>query len=161
MYRIIGADRKEYGPISGDQVRQWIAEGRLNAASRIQSEGSDQWKTMAELPEFAAAVPRPQGPIVIAPAPAAPAKNALAIWSLVTSIVSLVCCCGILAPVSIVLGAIALSQIKQNPAQTGRGLAMAGLLIGCFVMLLHLIAIIAAALNPNLLDSIKNAFNQP
>ena len=31
MYRIIGGDGREYGPISLDQMRQWIAEGRVNA----------------------------------------------------------------------------------------------------------------------------------
>ena len=30
-YTIIGGDTKEYGPISADDVRQWISEGRLNA----------------------------------------------------------------------------------------------------------------------------------
>ena len=28
MYRILGADGKQYGPISADVLRQWIAQGR-------------------------------------------------------------------------------------------------------------------------------------
>ena len=163
VYKIIGADGKEYGPISGEQVRQWMAEGRVNAASRIQVEGSNQWKLVAEVPEFAGALPAQAAhpaPIVMMAAPAAPPNNALAIWALVTGILSLVCCCGLLAPVSIVLGAIALSQIKQDPSQRGKGLALAGLLIGCFVLLLNVIGWIAVALNPTLLDAIRNALNQ-
>ena len=31
MYLIIGGDGKEYGPISGADLRKWIAEGRLSA----------------------------------------------------------------------------------------------------------------------------------
>jgi hypothetical protein len=59
MYRIIGADGKEYGPISAEQLRQWIAEGRVNAQTRVLAEGATEWKTIAETPEFAAAVPSP------------------------------------------------------------------------------------------------------
>jgi uncharacterized membrane protein len=53
MYKIIGADGKEYGPVNTELLRQWIAEGRLNAQSRVQPEGSPDWKTVGELPEFA------------------------------------------------------------------------------------------------------------
>src|SRR5256884_2188133 len=34
MYKIIGADQKEYGPITADQVRQWMAEGRANGQTQ-------------------------------------------------------------------------------------------------------------------------------
>ncbi|MEI6085096.1 MAG: GYF domain-containing protein [Verrucomicrobiota bacterium] len=54
MYKIIGADGREYGPISSDQLRQWIAEGRANAHTRVQAEGATEWKSLAEMPEFAA-----------------------------------------------------------------------------------------------------------
>lgn len=52
MFKIIGADGKEYGPISGDQIRQWIREGRANAQTRIQLEGRDDWTTLGEFSEF-------------------------------------------------------------------------------------------------------------
>ena len=52
MYRIRGADQKVYGPVSGEVVRRWIAEGRANAQSLIQAEGVNQWKALAEFPEF-------------------------------------------------------------------------------------------------------------
>ena len=29
MYRIQGADQRQYGPVSADIVRQWIAQGRI------------------------------------------------------------------------------------------------------------------------------------
>jgi len=56
MYRIIGADLKEYGPITQDQICQWIAEGRADAHSRAQSDDSVEWKPLSEFPEFAAAL---------------------------------------------------------------------------------------------------------
>src|SRR4051812_34825577 len=52
MYKIIGADQKEYGPISGDQIRQWIAEGRVNGQTQVCAEGTQDWKPLSAFPEF-------------------------------------------------------------------------------------------------------------
>jgi hypothetical protein len=39
MYKIIGADGKEYGPVSTEQLRQWLTEGRVNNQTRVLAEG--------------------------------------------------------------------------------------------------------------------------
>jgi hypothetical protein len=52
MYRIIGADGNQYGPISAEQLRQWIAEGRANAQTKVLAEGTTEWKPLSEFPEF-------------------------------------------------------------------------------------------------------------
>ncbi len=57
MYKIIGADGKEYGPITAEQLKQWIAEGRANHQTRALSEGATEWKALAEIPELAVALP--------------------------------------------------------------------------------------------------------
>jgi TM2 domain-containing membrane protein YozV len=59
MYRIIGADGKEYGPVTAEQLKQWIAEGRANAQTRVRPEATGEWKWLSELPEFAAALLTP------------------------------------------------------------------------------------------------------
>jgi len=66
MYRIIGGDGQEYGPVSASEVRQWIAEGRLNAESRIRPEAAPEWTTLGALPEFAGGA-RPAYPGAPAP----------------------------------------------------------------------------------------------
>ena len=146
MYRIIGADGNEYGPIAAEQVRQWVAEGRLNGVSKIQVDGSGEWKELREMPEFAALVPPPPPPFTPGAAPrpgyagTLPPANPLAGWALGTGIASLPCCgLLILSPVSIVLGAMALSQINQNPKQGGRGLATAGIVLGCISLVMGII----------------------
>jgi uncharacterized membrane protein len=53
MYKIIGADQKEYGPVSAEQLRAWIAEGRVNGQTSVWSEGAAEWKPLAAFPEFA------------------------------------------------------------------------------------------------------------
>jgi TM2 domain-containing membrane protein YozV len=61
MFKIIGTDGKTYGPVSEQQLRQWIGEGRVNASTLIQPEGSADWKPLSEFPQFAQAAPPPLG----------------------------------------------------------------------------------------------------
>ena len=56
MYKIIGVDGHEYGPVTSEQLRQWITEGRANAQTKVQLEGAAEWKSLAEFPEFHAAL---------------------------------------------------------------------------------------------------------
>lgn len=53
MYRIIGADQQEYGPVSSEGLRQWIADGRANSQTLVQREGETGWQPLGSLPEFA------------------------------------------------------------------------------------------------------------
>ena len=61
MYRVIGIDGQEYGPVSADEIRRWIAAGRLNAQSKAVPEGASESKPLAEFPEFADALRRGSG----------------------------------------------------------------------------------------------------
>lgn len=63
MYKILGADGKEYGPITAEQLRQWIAEGRVNGQTKILTEGATEWKPLAEIPELAAVSPVRPAPL--------------------------------------------------------------------------------------------------
>jgi len=53
MFKVIGSDGKEYGPISGDQLRQWIQEGRAGASTQVRREGDADWAALHSLSEFA------------------------------------------------------------------------------------------------------------
>jgi hypothetical protein len=52
MYTIIGGDGKEYGPVTAEQVRSWIAGGRANLETKVKEVGGDTWKTVADFPEI-------------------------------------------------------------------------------------------------------------
>lgn len=67
MYKIIGADHKEYGPITAAVLRQWIAQGRANAQTSVLAEGSGDWKPLADFPELAAALPIAMPPSLSVP----------------------------------------------------------------------------------------------
>ncbi|MDB6122592.1 MAG: hypothetical protein JWQ71_1585 [Pedosphaera sp.] len=72
MYKIIGANQTEYGPVTADQIRQWIAEGRATTQTLAQMEGETGWKPLSEFPEFAgnfAAAPPTGNPPAFGAAP--------------------------------------------------------------------------------------------
>ena len=62
-YTIIGGDKKEYGPVSAAEVRQWITEGRLNGDTLIRSDNDTEWRPLSTFLEFAPVLqPRLQTP---------------------------------------------------------------------------------------------------
>jgi len=75
MYFIIGGDQKEYGPITADELRKWIAEGRLNAQSRVKAESDAEWRPLAAFPEFADALGVPTPAPIIPPRLGAPSAG--------------------------------------------------------------------------------------
>ncbi|HUH72341.1 MAG TPA: DUF4190 domain-containing protein [Mycobacterium sp.] len=73
--------------------------------------------------------------------PSQPGTNGLAIASLISSFTGLFCCIGSI--VAIVLGTIALDQIKRS-RQDGSGLAVAGIVIGVATLVVSLVVAIFA-----------------
>jgi hypothetical protein len=79
MYRIIGGDQQEYGPITSDDLRRWIGEGRLSEQSLVQAEGSGEWRPLSAFPEFTEALRAQAGQMPLAGPPAPPVSTA--VWS--------------------------------------------------------------------------------
>ena len=157
MYKIIGADGREYGPITADQLREWIAEGRADAQTRAWAEGASQWKPLTEYLEFAAALGRTP-PLWPATAPISttptPRTNSLAFTGMIMGVLAVTCgmCCCYGMPfnlLGIVFSLVALAQIRNDPhSQEGRGLAIAGLLLSlASIVLAVLLLTIGLALN--------------
>ena len=63
MYTILGSDGNEYGPVDAAEIRQWLAQGRVNSDTKIRAEGTTEWKRLAELPELAGVTGRPADPV--------------------------------------------------------------------------------------------------
>lgn len=76
MYYIQGADQKEYGPVSADQLRQWIGENRLNRFSPARADGESLWKTLGDFPEFADVLGAGGAPTAAAPPSLPPTVSA-------------------------------------------------------------------------------------
>lgn len=52
MFTIIGGDGKEYGPVTADQIRGWVAEGRANLDTKAKAVGSEEWRRVGDYAEF-------------------------------------------------------------------------------------------------------------
>ena len=55
-YTIIGGDQKQYGPVTAEQLREWIPDGRVNAQTQVKAEGDAEWRPLSAFPEFADAL---------------------------------------------------------------------------------------------------------
>lgn len=98
MYKIIGSDGKQYGPINLEQLKQWLAEGRLNQDSKVQAEGETTWRNLRDLPELASLwqTPPPPPSSFVAITPNQDAAERLvrgpAIFMIVLSVLNILAC---------------------------------------------------------------------
>ena len=157
MYHIIGGDGKEYGPITTDQIRDWLAQGRINRRTRVRPESSAEWKPADEIPELASLFepmkvpPVDQGapPLIKPPVNRRPAKG-LAVMSFVLGLSSFVLCLSALAAFPAILcGHVARRRAARSPAQFGgHGFATTGLALGYLNIICSLVLL--AMVLPNL-----------
>lgn len=134
MYRIIGIDNQQYGPVTAEQIRRWVAENRVHAQMPAQLEGTQEWKPLASFAEFADEFKAPptltpaQPPAAQPPTMASAAKASSKIPAGI---------CGIL------LGSLGIHKFILG--YTGAGLIMLLVsLLSCFILspVMHLIGLI-------------------
>jgi hypothetical protein len=152
MYKIIGTDGKEYGPIDGEGLRTWISEGRAHSQSLVRKDGETQWQSLGTLPEFAwAAAPAPVA--VGLPPPASgnetvatiiPYRNPQALVAYYLGLFSLFHVLGFfLAVVAVILGIRGLLFAGRNPQAKGKVHAWVGIICGGLFGLFNLLIIVA------------------
>ena len=147
MYKIIGVDGKEYGPITAEQLRQWIAEGRANLQTRVLPDGAAQWVTVADLPEFTGAPP-PVPPGLMSPLPVAGTTPA-GVNAVNGPAIGLMCSAGLgflyhgISLLSLLLGHRTImpmsggyghAMVSFGSRGFGAGMAAVGLLMGAVVL---------------------------
>jgi len=97
MYKILGGDGKEYGPVSAETLQQWVREGRANAQTQVQAEGGTTWTALGMVPELAAAAsaapPASGTPGVISSAAVGIPPGTKIPNYLVQAILVTLCCC--------------------------------------------------------------------
>lgn len=150
MYKIIGADKAEYGPVTADTIREWIKHGRINSKTQVQPVGSTGWKPLSACAEFTDVLAA--GAVAPPPLPSGAATpgqmSSMAIVSLVLGILGLVSF-GLTALVGLVLGIVSLVKINNSRgALKGQGVALAGTIVSGFFLLM--LPIFAAMLLPAL-----------
>jgi hypothetical protein len=138
----VARDGKELGIFSIEEINRQLVAGILRPTDLGWYEGAAAWAALSTVPGVTVtppgatpAVPAP-ALVTAASAPLVPPRKTeqLAVLSLIFSILGLFgFCCGFFmtaAIAGIVCGHIALSRIKANPELEGRGLAMAGVVVG-------------------------------
>jgi hypothetical protein len=153
MYKIVGNDGKTYGPVTADQIREWIAQGRIENRTAVLSTGGVEWTFVGLLPEFAPLFH--SSPPVIAPPKVSAIltnkTNGFATAGLVCGILSCLCCCGCpFSVLGLIFSIIALVQINtRTEKQAGWGLALAGLICSAISLLISFgLGIFQLALTP-------------
>jgi hypothetical protein len=160
MYKILGSDGNEYGPVSAEQVKKWIAENRVEKKTPVIPEGGADWVFLGSLPEFAAdfalppSVPPPKSaPPVPLPAAAPktadrpeddkpekqgeqdvthdPRENSRAWMAYCLGVISVVPPFGALVGIpALILGILGLRFLRRNPEVGGRFHAWMGIILG-------------------------------
>jgi len=150
MYKIMGADQREYGPATSEQVREWIAANRANAQTLASFDGSP-WKPLSTFPEFADALrtitPPPMPQATYAGGYPGARANTAAISGLVLCIVGT--CCSPLSIIGLVLCVVGLVQIQKSPQEytTSNVIPIVGIVIALIDFVLIGIAISSGAIH--------------
>jgi hypothetical protein len=138
-------DGTKYGPVSAQDLHQWLAEGRLKPTDQVWTEGMVDWVPFNTVEELNSGVaPQPYAP---APMRTAPQQgNGMAVAGMVLGIVSLVLICiWFLSPICAIVG-LCLSVVGKKRAEetnTGKGMAIAGIVLSCVTLALLIIGLIA------------------
>jgi hypothetical protein len=51
-YFMIGGDKREYGPVDAELIRQWVREGRANGETLLRAENETEWKPLRTFADF-------------------------------------------------------------------------------------------------------------
>jgi uncharacterized RDD family membrane protein YckC len=81
MFKILGTDGKEYGPVTQGNVIEWIRDGRANLQTKARKGDETEWKTLGDFPEF---VPTGTTPAFVPPSfvpPSRPTPEVAAVTS--------------------------------------------------------------------------------
>jgi hypothetical protein len=153
----------QLGPVEEAVLRAKIASGEISAADLVWREGMSDWLTCGKVAELAshlgqaAVAPVGPGPGGAAGSPYAPSSfpggvgvppvSGLAVASLVCGIVGLVTCMFLVGIPAVVCGHMALNRISTPGIQLGgRGMAIAGLVMGYISIALGIGALLLFAL---------------
>lgn len=159
MEYYIGIHGVQSGPFSEVVIREKIASHAFPPDTLCWKDGWPEWRPLSQaFPSTTSTPPPPLPPMVQrwpgSPTPAASpvdptqaTTSGLAIASLILGVVGFV---GFITAIpAVICGHIACSNIKSsNGAQKGRGLAIAGLVLGYFVISLFPVGLVAAMAIP-------------
>ncbi len=149
-------DGQQIGPVDFSEIERLHENGALASDALVWQQGTPNWVKLSTVlwaapttPGATTTVGSPD-PVLstgsispAAPAALAPAKtNTFAIVSLVLGILSPFCCGCLTGIPAIIFGHLALNKLKADSGETGKGLAMAGLILGYLAIVITIVYVI-------------------
>jgi hypothetical protein len=136
MQIYIHRNNQQLGPFTEDEVKAQLAAGTLSAQDHVWWQGQQGWIPLAQSFLVTGATPPVPGAPAVPPTATAavaggtaPTTSSVAIAALVCGCLSIICSIFTAIP-AIILGHMGMSQTRKNPALQGRGMALAGLILG-------------------------------
>ena len=138
MQYYIHHNNQQLGPFTEAEVKAQLASGAITSTDHVWWQGQQGWVPLNQT--ALAGTPVPGAPVTpVIPGTAAAAAyppggviaptSKLAIWALVCGCLSLLC--GLFASIpAIILGHLGLNEVKRTPGLQGRGMALAGMILG-------------------------------
>ncbi|MEO7932655.1 MAG: DUF4190 domain-containing protein [Chthoniobacterales bacterium] len=155
----VAKDGQQFGPYPLAELEQLVRSGTFRVTDLCWHEGIADWQPISSLVTFATGNVPPPMPVSVPPPvlPATPAVNSrLAVWSLVLGILAFIFLIPFLP--AIICGHLALGRIKRSDgALTGRGMAIAGLVMGYFFVAIFMLGIMAGIAFPVISKVQENA----
>ena len=136
---------QQLGPFTEEQLKAQLASGAISIQDHVWWDGQKDWVPLNQtpfggLPPGAPVIPGTAAAAAYPVGVAAPTSQ-LAIWALVCGCASILCSVFSAIP-AIILGHMGLSEIKKNPALQGRGMALAGMILGYIITALFVLYLI-------------------
>ena len=143
QYKIKGTDGNEYGPVSTEELQQWIAQNRCTRETLVQVDESGEWVPMVTLPDFQSAFSAPTPPASTPKGDAGvstmiPYKNTSALIAYYLGVFCILCP-PILSIPALVLGIKGLRKVSENPEAKGIAHAWIGIVSGSFFLILSIV----------------------
>ena len=148
MYFLIGGDGREYGPFSAGQIRDWVAQGRANAHSRLRRDGETTWQALKDFAEFADAAHLSAPPPPGAPPPTLSAESIAADYLPRAVSVDIASC--------ITRG---WALVRDNPGLTIGGTLLVSI-VSLGLSLIPVIGLVAFFINPVLFGGLAYTFTR-
>jgi hypothetical protein len=145
MHIFVHSRGQRLGPLPLEEINKQLQAAQILPDDLAWHEGLPSWiplrnvqgvvvpEGMSQSPAVAAPLPGEVAPAVLPVGTVAPSAGTdpLAICSLVFGILGMICCGSlVLSVAAAVCGHISLSKTKKNPQLAGRGLAIAGVILG-------------------------------
>jgi len=129
MFTIIGGDGKEYGPVTVEQVKQWLTAGRANLATQAKKAGDEQWRRLADFEEFSPGAAPAAPPPVIPGDPTLGGRGARTGAALINAALYMACVMpGLMmaAARAVAAGAHSIAEVDANSVSDGNRVMQLG-----------------------------------